>query len=136
MGKLYNLKLNSPVGYIEEHVTRSQFTDGGTAAGTYQMQHTIPVGAHVVATTLTNLTGFIGNTSATITVGDGSDVDRYMTGTPSVFTSAAAVSLGAVSGTPGHATAVKPTITVTGASDFTAITSGKFDIRVIFVMGA
>ena len=135
MGKLYNLKLDNPLGYIEEHVALSQFTDGGTAAGTYQMQHAIPVGAHVEATIVTNVVAFAGDTSAVITVGDGSDVDRYNPGTPSVFSSAAAVSMGVPSGTRGHAAAVRPTITLTSASDFGSITGGEFDIRIVYLKG-
>lgn len=135
MGKLYNLKFDDPVGYIEERVTLSQFTDGGTAAGTYQMQEVIPVGAHVLATVVTNVVAFAGNSSATLVVGDGSDVDRYNTGTPSVFAAADAVDMGVPSGTKGHATAVRPTLTVTGGSDFGAITGGALDIRIVYVKG-
>jgi hypothetical protein len=131
---LYNQKFDLPLGYIEEHVTLADFTDGGSAAGTYTMKSAIPAKAHVLATVLTNVTAFAGTTT-TITVGDGSDVDRYNTGTPSVFATAAAVDMGAPSGIKGHATAVNPVLTVTAESDFTAVTAGALDIRIVYVKG-
>ncbi len=135
MSKLLNVKAGSFVDYIEERVTRSQFTDGGAAAGTYTMKVQIPVGAEVVKTIITNVTGFIGDTSAVLIVGDGSDTDRYNTGTPSVFTTAAMVAAGAPSGTLVHTAAIAPVLTVTSASDFTSVTAGAFTIRIIYWVG-
>ena len=121
--------------FITEYVTRSQFTDGGGAAGTYQMKSAIPVGGHVLATTYTEITGFTGDTSAVMTVGDGTDADRYNTGTPSVFTTAGAVEAGVPSGVKGHATAIYPTLTVTSAADFTNVTAGAVRVTVFYVKG-
>lgn len=90
------------LGVITETVALADFTDGGGAAGTYVLTRGIPQGAFVLRTVLVNVTGFTGDTSATIQVGDGSDVDRYSTGTPSVFTTANAIDVGAVSGTAIH----------------------------------
>jgi hypothetical protein len=132
---LKNLKKDSPFGYIEEFITRSQFTDGGSTTGTYQMKTAIPVGAYVINSVLTQLTGFAGDTTATLTIGDGSDVDRYNTGTPSVFTTAAALALGVPSGTKEHTAAVFPTLTITGGSDFTAVTPGALALRIIYFKG-
>ena len=108
----------------------SQITDGGSTAGTYQVQFELPVGFFVDRTQLVNVTGFAGDTSAAITVGDGSDVDRYNTGTPSVFTTISRLDLGISSGTKFIATANRPTITVTSGADFTSVSAGGFDIRV------
>lgn len=130
---LYNQKHDLPVGYIEERVKLSQFTDGGAAAGTYQLQSAIPVGAHVLATVVQDVVAFAGNTSAVLVVGDGSDADRYNTGTPSVFAAANAVDMGVPSGTKAHAAAIFPTLTVTAASDFTAVTGGALTIKVVYV---
>ena len=134
MGKLLNHKLG-PFDYIEEEVVRSQFTDGGSTSGTYQMKSAIPVGGHVLATTYTGIIGFTGDTSAVMTVGDGSDVDRYNTGTPSVYTTAGAVEAGVPSGVKGHATAIYPTLTVTSAADFTNVTAGAVKVTIFFVKG-
>ena len=135
MSKLLNVKAGVFLDYIEERVTLSQFTDGGSTAGTYTMKVQIPVGAEVVKTLITNVTGFIGDTSAVVVVGDGTDVDRYNTGTPSVFATAAMVAAGAPSGTLVHTAAIKPVLTVTSASDFTAVTAGAMTIRIIYWVG-
>ena len=121
--------------FIEEYVTRGQFTDGGSTSGTYQMKSVLPIGAHVLATTYTQITGFTGDTSAVMTVGDGSDVDRYNTSTPSVFTTAGAVEAGVPSGVKGHAAAIYPTLTVTSNADFTNVTAGAVKVTIFYVKG-
>lgn len=115
---------------ISETVLVSQFTDGGGTSGTFALTKKIPAGAFALQAVLVNVTGFTGNTSAVITVGDGSDVDRYNTGTPSVFTTAAAIDLGVPSGTKIHTAETTITITITGGTDFTAITAGQLTIRI------
>lgn len=132
---LYNTKFEQPIGYVEEFVTRSQFTDSGSTAGTYQLKSAVPVGAYVLNTVLTELVGFTGDTSATITVGDGSDVDRYNTGTPSVYTTANQLAMGVPSGTKEHTAAVFPTLTVTSNADFTSVTAGAFRIKIVYIKG-
>lgn len=118
---------------ITETVAVADFTDGGAAVGTYTMAKSIPVGAAVLQTTVIGLTGFTGDTSAVITVGDGTDVDRYNTGTPSVFTTAAALAVGVPSGVREHAAAIAPVLTVTSNADFTAVTAGQLTIRIYYL---
>lgn len=119
-------------GVISETVTIADFTDGGAAVGTVSLSTAIPAGAFVTRAYLLNVVKFDGNTSAVVTIGDGTDVDRYNTGTPNVFADAAILNLGAVSGTAEHATAKTPVVTVTGASDFTAITAGSMTVRIFY----
>ena len=119
-------------GIITETVTRAQFTDGGAAAGTKNLSTQIPAGAFVTRAYLLDVTGFTGNTSAVITIGDGTDVDRYNTGTPSVFATATAINLGAPSGEQIHTAAKTVTVTVTGGSDFTAIAAGQMTVRIFY----
>ncbi len=90
----------------------------------------MPVGFFVLATHVYDVTGLTGNTSATLTVGDGSDVDRYNAGTPSVFTTISRLDMGVPSGTRFLATANRPTLTITGNSDFTNVNAGALSIRV------
>lgn len=116
--------------YEESGISYADFTDGGSAAGTYQVKFELPVGFYVERSQLLDVTGFTNNTSATITIGDGSDVDRYNTGTPSVFTTISRLDLGVASGTRFLATANRPTITITGNSDFTAINAGALTLRI------
>jgi hypothetical protein len=115
-------------GVLIDTVAYTDFTDGGGAAGTYTMTGDIPIGATVVRTELHDITGFTGDTSATIQVGDGSDVDRYSTGTPNVFATAAMVSAGAVSGTAIHTAAVSPVITITSGADWGSVSAGSVTV--------
>lgn len=122
------------LGVISETVSYSQFTDGGSTSGTYVMKQGIPAGAVVLRTLLREIVGFTGNVSATITVGDGSDVDRYNTGTPSVYTTDDTVDAGSPSGTTYHDAAKSVTLTVTSASDFTAVAAGRVTVTIFYYL--
>ena len=137
---LYKLK-NGPATFdwaglqcLCERVNLSNFTDGGGTSGTYDLKTQIPVGAYVLQTLLQNVTGFTGDTSAVIIVGDGSDVDRYNTGTPSVFTTANMVAMGVPSGTKEHTAAATITVKVTSAADFTSVAAGAFTIKIFYLL--
>lgn len=106
---------------IKQTFVKADFTDGTAAVGTVVMGAAIPLGAVVTRTLLTDVVAFSGDTSAVAILGDGTDTDRYNTGTPSLFATAASVDAGAVSGTAYHAAAITPTLTVTTGSDFTAL---------------
>lgn len=122
------------VHFISQTVDFDDFTDGGAAAGTLQMTGTIPAGAIFLYSKVLVPAGFAGNTSAVLTIGDGSDVDRYNTGTPSVFTTAATgVQMGNPSGNRFHTAAIQPTLTVTGNSDFTAINAGQLAVTLFYI---
>ena len=118
-------------------VTRAEFTDGGAALGTFLITAgTIPVGSTFLVAQLEAVTGFIGDTSAVLTIGNASgDVDRYMTGTPSVFTTAAAgVALGAPSGVTYHDVAGSITLFVTSGADFTNVSAGSLTLRFYYIV--
>lgn len=119
-------------GVISETVTFADFTDGGAASGTVSLSTAIPAGAFVTRAYLLDVTGFTGNTSAVATLGDGTDVDRYGTGTPNVFATAAAIDMAAPSGVQIHTAAKTPVLTVTGGSDFGAITAGQATVRIFY----
>lgn len=120
-------------GVLIESFTYDEMTDGGSTAGTYVLTGTIPVGAIVTKTMVVDVTGFTGDTSAAMTVGDGSTADRYMTSTLNVVANAAAIDGGAVSGTALHTTAVSTvTVTITGAADFTSISAGAATVAVFY----
>ena len=118
---------------IVKTVAYSAFTDGGGTSGTFALGETIPVGAWVLQAVLVDVTGFTGNTSAVIIVGDGTTTNRYNTGTPSVFTTATAIDLGVPSGTKIHTAAATITITVTSATDFTLVTAGSLTLRLYYL---
>jgi hypothetical protein len=119
-------------GLISQRVAYTDFTDGGAAAGTKALANQIPVGAEVLKTNITNVTGFTGDTSAVVIVGDGTDTDRYNTGTPSVFTTADSIAAGVPSGTRDHTAAATVTVTVTSAADFTNVAAGALTITIFY----
>lgn len=124
-----------PIVKLNETVAYSDFTDGGSTAGTYTLTAgAIPVGATFLACHIIALVGFTGDTSAVITVGDGSDADRYNTGTPSVFTTAAnGIALGSPSGVLYHDAAKSVVLTVTSNSDFTSVSAGSLNIELFYL---
>lgn len=118
------------VAYEESGISYSQFTDGGSTSGTYQVGFTLPVGFFIHYVILSDVTGFTGDTSAVATVGDGSDVDRLNASTLNVFTTIGGVYGGVPSGTRVVATAFRPTITITSNADFTSVAAGSLTLRV------
>lgn len=121
-------------GCIQKRITRAIMTDGGSTAGTYTLTETIPAGAFVTQTLLSDVTGFTGDTSATITVGDGTDVDRYNTGTPDMFTTAVMIAAGVPSGAKEHIAAKAPVVTITSAADFTNVAAGAFTLKIFYIL--
>lgn len=123
------------IGRIGEYISVADFTDGGAAAGTKALATQIPAGAVVQQAVVKNVTGFAGNVSAVMIIGDGTTTNRYNTGTPSVFATAAVVEAGVPSGVRAHATAATVTVTVTTSADFTACKSngaGRAYIEIIY----
>lgn len=122
---------------LQESVSYDEFTDGGALAGTYTSALSIPAGAVYLACVVDQVVGFTGDTSAALTVGDGTDVDRYNTGTPSVFaTAAAGAAMGVPSGTTHHSAAKNPVYTVTSNADFTSVAAGSFRVSHFYLMAA
>ena len=125
------------IGFISEAVNLGDFTDGGGTSGTYQMADSVPAGAIILGTKVTVEAGFAGDTTAVLTIGDGSDVDRYMTGTPSVFaTAASGIQTGVPSGNKLITAANQPTLTVTSGSDFGSVSAGDLTVYVFFIRTA
>jgi len=107
-------------------------TDGGGAAATMTLGINIPEGAVVARAFIDAVTGFAGDTSAVMTIGDGTDVDRYNTGTPNVFATADHIDAGAVSGTIYHAAAKDVVVTITSGADWGSVTAGAVTITVYY----
>lgn len=120
------------ISTIQETVALADFTDNEDATGEVELSTAIPEGAIVMQTCIDAVTGFAGDTSATVQIGDGTDVDRYNTGTPNVFATADHISAGAVSGTAYHAAAKTPTVTVTSNSDFSSVTAGEMTVTIFY----
>jgi hypothetical protein len=122
------------VGVVRQTVAYSDFTDGGAAVGTLALDVQIPVMATVLSSSVTNVTGFTGDTSCTLTIGDGSDADRYNTGTPSIFTTANAIVMGVCSGDLQHNAAATVTLTATSNNDWGAVTAGAMTVSVYYLL--
>jgi len=122
------------LGLLEETFDHADFADGGGASGTIQFAGALPKGAVVVACKVLVPEGFAGDTSAVLTIGDGSDVDRYMTGTPSVFAAAAdGVEVGAPSGARLLTAENRPTLTVTTDADWGSVTAGQVTVSIYYI---
>jgi hypothetical protein len=104
-------------GHISQRIT---FDDPNWAGSALALNGTIPVGAAVEKCFVRNVVAFAGATSPTITVGDGTDADRYNTGTPSVGADAAVLPVGMPSGTVEHTAAVTPVVTIADVGNATA----------------
>ena len=131
-----NAKMAAPkMGVVQEVVLASALADGTGAAGTHTFTNLLPAGAVVTQTTISAVTGFAGDTSAVVIIGDGSDTDRYNTGTPNLFATAAHISAGAVSGTAYDLAAIAPVVTVTSATDIGLVitdASGSATITIFY----
>lgn len=126
------------IGVLSEAFDHADFTDGGGAAGTIQFAGSVPAGAVLLGSKVMVPEGFAGNTSAALIIGDGDgDPDRYMTGTPSVFTIAATgIQSGVPSGDKLVTIAERPTITVTAQSDWGSVTAGKLVVSIYYLQTA
>ena len=80
------------------------------------------------------MTGFAGDTSAALIVGDGTDTDRYMTSTLNVFGDVAAIDGGAVSGTAIHTAAKTPVLTITSGSDWGLVSAGALTVKIFYLL--
>lgn len=116
------------IGYKTATVTAADaaWVDGGGAVGTFTLTGVgIPAGAVILGTKVIVTAGFAGDVSATLTIGDGTDADRYMTGTPSIFaTAATGIQTGVPSGDKLILTVNSPVLTVTGSSDWGLVAAG------------
>lgn len=122
------------VHVIQQRVELADFTDGGSAVGTLALTETIPIGAWVIQTLLFDNDVWTGATTLTIIVGDGTDTDRYSTGTPDIQAAAEAVDLGVPSGTKIHTAAKTVTITLTEDSEWGDLSAGGFTIRIYYYL--
>jgi hypothetical protein len=124
---------SAAMGVLAQRVLIGDFTDGGATVGTLVLDGVIPAGAFVLRTIVSDLTGFTGDTSAVMMVGDGTDDDRYTAAADiDVFTTAVALDGGAPQGTQVHTTAKSVTLTVTSAANFTAVAAGALTIKIFY----
>lgn len=123
-------------GVISQSLVYADFTDSTSTTGTKELNGTIPVGAYLEKAQVQDVTGFTGDTTATIQISGGvdvtTDVDGYTTGTPSVFTTAAAVVVGVPSGVRTVTTEGEPVVTITKGSDWGTGTAGALTVTLFY----
>lgn len=133
-----NAKLALPAVKVAEYtLTHAALTAGATSQA-INTGLEIPKGCVALRSFIDNVVGFTGgsNASATITIGDGSDVDRYNTGTPNIFVTADTIDAGVVSGTAWHTAAVPLTLTVATSVNVNLVTAGSAKITVVYLQAA
>ncbi len=123
---------------ITETVLYSQFTDGGSTAGTYNMKKQVPAGSFVIGSKVNVLTGFTGDTSCTLGVGVSGTAGAFSAGsTHNIYTAANNLVKAAISTADlcllAEASAVTILLTATGAADFSSITAGKIQVSVYYL---
>lgn len=124
------------VSVLTQTVAFGDFTDGGGATGTLTMTGSVPAEAIILGTKVTVTTAFSGGTavSAVLQIGDGVDVDRYMTGTPDIFTGATTpIATGVPSGAVVMEAANQPVLTVTENADYTQFADGELVVNIYYI---
>lgn len=121
---------------ITQVVLASEFTDGGATVGTLILTPDVPLGAMLLGSKVTVEAGFAGDVTCLLQIGDGTDVDRYMTGTPSIFATAAnGIQTGVPSGDKLLTAANTPTLTITSATDISLVIAeaGALTVTIYYI---
>jgi hypothetical protein len=122
------------VSVLTETHAFGAFTDNLDATGQVDFAGTVPAGAVLLGSKVIVGAGFAGDVSAALTIGDGSDVDRYNTGTIDVFsTDATGVESGVPSGDKLIQVANSPTLTITTNADFTSVSAGSVTVSIYYL---
>jgi len=136
-GKAIVLVDTDPAFFVlSETVAIGDFTDGTDATGYIDLSTALPEGSLVLGWQADVKTGFTGDTSAAVQVGESGNVDRFSAVTANSCLTADVVGSPAAAVAANHgylAAAVTPRVTITGASDFGNFAAGEMDIKLIYV---
>ena len=117
----------------------SDFTDGAGTSGTLDLTETIPAGSFVIGSKVTVKTGFTGDTTCVMDIGDGSDDDIFSYTTHNIYTAATNLVELADSGNNGTEAGLVPistettiTLTATSGTDWGKVTAGKMLVEVFY----
>jgi hypothetical protein len=128
---------SSPVGLglrrISQTVKYSDFTDGGSTAGTLTLTDQLPEGAIVVASRATIKTGFTGDTSAVLKLGKTSGEDEFTNGSTLNLYAADVVGIKAETAMEYLNAATTVYAQLTSATDFTLVTAGEAVIDIYYL---
>jgi len=125
---------------IAQWVSYGDFTDGGGTDGTLALTDTIPAGSFIFGTKVKVVTGFTGDTTCVMDIGDGSDADLFSYTTHNIYTAADNLVEGCDSSSGGSTgTGIVPvtsettvTLTTTSGSDWGAVTAGRMLVEVFY----
>jgi hypothetical protein len=126
---------------VSQVVRYGDFTDDGAAVATLELNKQIPAGSFVIGSKVTVETGFTGDTSCVLDIGNESDSDAYSYTDHNIFASANNLVEGADStsdGTTGEglkAVAADTTVklTATSDSDWGDVTAGKMLVEIFYL---
>lgn len=111
----------------------SQLVDGGAAVGTYTALKKLPAGSKVLGTKIKTTEAFLGNTSATATVGKAAATDDYFGAAQDVFAAGDDYGLPATIAEEIVAAATAPIVTITTATDYTLVTQGRMTVSIYYL---
>lgn len=127
---------------VTQDVLYSDFTDGAGTSGTLNLRDTIPAGSFVIGSKVNVKTGFTGDTSCVLDIGNSSDADAYSFSTHNIFTAADNLLELADAQGDGGADAsglslvtsdTTVLLTATSGSDWGAVTAGKIIVDVFYL---
>jgi hypothetical protein len=126
---------------VSQIVKVADFTDGDGTSGTLNLNKKIPAGSFVIGSKVTVETGFSGDTTCVLDIGNSDDADAYSYTTHNIFASANNLVEGADSstgGTTGEGLKAVPTattvlLTATSGSDWGLVTAGKMLVEVLYI---
>jgi len=125
---------------VAQWVSYSDFTDGGGTDGTLDLTDTIPAGSFIFGTKVKVVTGFTGDTSCVLDIGDGSDPDLFTYTNHNIFTASDNLVEGCDSSSGGTAgTGIVPvtsattiTLTATSDNDWGDVSAGRMLVEVFY----
>lgn len=118
---------------LSETVTRAAMTDNANTTGYKDFAGTIPAGALVLRVEADVKTAFIGDTSAVVQVGKSGSLAIFTADTAqSIFTTGVKGSAAPVA-TQYVNSATTPRVTVTSAADFTSVSAGEVDVKILYI---
>lgn len=128
-------------GCLTARISVADFTDGGSTAGTLDLTNTLPAGAFVLGSTVNDVVGWAGDTSAVLIIGTSGTTNQFCTSTFNVFATAAipagVTTQNTPSGARGATAAVTVRVTVTSATDFTLVktnAAGRATVSIFYLL--
>jgi hypothetical protein len=119
-------------GLLTTTLTSALFTQVASEA-TIDTGLVIPIKALVMQTFVKVTEAFLNAGQALITVGDGTDPDRYNTGAPSVSATSSNIVMGDPSGIKTHVVTKNVNVTLSCATNLANLTSGSMQVDVLYL---